>query len=483
MARADYAGAAAVLNAMTTGKDVKGENAMKGASPYVRFNLGVALIRSGDIAQGSALLDEIGKASPATDEEQRSLRDKANVALGFAALQDKRPDDARTYLERVRLSGLHSNKALLGFGWAASSMKLHAKALVPWTELATRDGTDSAVLEARIAVPYAYAELGMYGQALARYTEAIDGFEKEGAHLDESIAAIRSGKLVNGLIERNPGEEMGWFWSLTELPEMPHASHLSQVLAQHEFQEAFKNWRDLRFLGANLQGWADNLVVFGDMLQNRRQAYADRLPKILAEAKTSESGLAALEKRRDALAAELSAAEADTDTTAFADPKQRELQARIDNVRELLKQLADDPEFAAARERARLAAGALTWQLAQDYPGRLWDAKKGLAVTDAQLAEAKQRDEALAQAQRDEPARQEKFAARIAELGNRIRALIPQVAALSREQQDAVQDLAVAELTHQKERLAIYATQARFAVAQLYDRATVSRSADDAPKP
>ena len=41
--------------------------------------------------------------------------------------------------------------------------------------------------------------------------------------------------------------------------------------------------------------------------------------------------------------------------------------------------------------------------------------------------------------------------------------------------------LAVAELSRQKERLAIYATQARFAVAQLYDRATAARKDDRAP--
>jgi hypothetical protein len=126
-----------------------------------------------------------------------------------------------------------------------------------------------------------------------------------------------------------------------------------------------------------------------------------------------------------------------------------------------------------------------------------------LAVTDRQLEQARQREEALARAQREEPARFDAFARRMAALEQRIRALIPQVAALSREQQAEVQDLAVAALTQQKERLVVYATQARFAVAQLYDRATVSttaarppeggrteaqgakvqRSPDDAPKP
>lgn len=472
MARKDYAGAAALLQTMT---------ASPGAGRYARYNLGVALMRNGDTAGGTALLDELGR-TPAENEEQRSLRDKANVAIGFAALQEDRAEDARKVLERVRLVSMQSNKALLGFGWAAAALKRPKEALVPWTELATRDASDSAVLEARIAVPYAYAELGAYGQALERYTEAIAAFDRESASLDESIAAIRAGKLVEGLIERNPGDEMGWFWNIRELPEMPHGGHLAQVLAQHEFQEAFKNFRDLRFLAKNLQSWSDNLAVFDDMLANRRQAFAERLPKILAAQKESRNGLAALQQRRDALARELAEAQAQTDASAFADAKQRELMARLASVDSILQKAGDEPELQRARERARLAAGALTWQLAQDYPSRLWQAQKGLGITDAQLDEARRREAALGQAQRDEPARFEQFAARIAALQPRLQALIPRVAALSREQQGQVQDLAVAELTRQKERLAVYATQARFAVAQLYDRATLSRKADDSPQ-
>jgi hypothetical protein len=329
-------------------------------------------------------------------------------------------------------------------------------------------------------VPYAYAELGAYGQSLALYNEAIDGFERERVHLDESIAAIRAGKLVDGLIERNPGEEMGWFWAIRELPEMPHASHLAHVLAQHEFQEAFKNFRDLRFLARNLQDWAEKLAVFGDMLANKRQAYAERLPKVLGQMKNSEQGLAALQKRRDALAAELAAADGATDAAAFADTAQRELMARIDSARDTVQRLEADPGLAQAREKLRLAAGAMQWQLVQDYPARLWTARKGLAIADAQLQEAHRREDALVQAQRDEPARFEQFAARIAALEQRIRALIPQVAALSREQQEQVQDLAVAALADQKERLAACTMQARFAVAQLVDRSLMSSSSKGA---
>ncbi len=451
LAQANYAQASKVLAGMTTSQ---------GAGRYARYNLGVALIKSGDPEQGTALLDELGRA-PAPDEELRSLRDRANVALGFSALQNRQPEDARKYLERVRLNGMHSNKALLGFGWASAELKNNGQALVPWTELAQRDASDAAVLEARIAVPYAYAELGAVGQALDRYNDAIAAFERENRQLDESIAAIRSGKLIDGLLERNPGAEMGWFWSVRYLPEMPHAGHLAPVLAQHEFQEAFKNYRDLQFLSRNLQQWDASLGVFGDMLANRRKAYADRLPQV--RAKAQDTGLAGLQQRRDALAGDLTRAEAASDGADFADAKQRDLLARLNSVRATLTTLGADPEAATAQDRLRLTAGAMTWDLAQQYPLRLWEAKKALRVTGSQLDEARRRDAALAQAQRDEPARFDAFAARTAALDKRILVLRPRVVALAREQQDSLQELAVAELTRQKERLAAYSTQARFA--------------------
>lgn len=470
LARADYTAAAQLLDGYLKDK--------KDPSFFTRFNLGVALIRSGDVEGGSRLLDELGK-TPAENEEQRTLRDKANVALGFAALQDKRPEVARAVLERVRLKSLQSNKALLGFGWASASLKEPRKALVPWMELLDRDASDSAVLEARIAVPYAFGELGAYGQALERYNDAIAAFERESAALDESIQAIRTGALLTGLMEKNPGEEMGWFWNISELPQMPHGGHLAQVFAQHEFQEAFKNFRDLQFLAKNLADWQDSLGVYGDMLDNRRNAYKERLPQVKTQA--SSIDLDAARKRRDEVAKELGRVETESDALAFADAKQKELLERIAAVNDAIRKLGGEAPSGSG-ELARLAAGAMTWNLMQQLPQRLWDAKKDLRTIDDNLEQGRAHADALERAQREEPARQEAFAARIAELDRRIRGLVPRVAALSREQQGQVQELAVAELERQKERLAIYATQARYAVAQLYDRASLAKKDDDASK-
>jgi len=221
--------------------------------------------------------------------------------------------------------------------------------------------------------------------------------------------------------------------------------------------------------------------VFDDMLATRRKAYADRLPEVRARA--SAISMDAMRQRRDKVAAELAAAETQADGVAFANQQQLDLLALVKSVQANLDKMPVSPETEQARARLRLASGVLTWQLADDYVGRTWQAKKELVTIDAQMAEARQRDAALAQAQRDEPARFDRFGQRIKALDPLLQAMLPKVAALRQEQQAVVQEIAVAELTRQKERLVQYATQARFAVAQLYDRANIKKDADHVAAP
>jgi len=354
-----------------------------------------------------------------------------------------------------------------------------------WIELAGRDAGDPAVLEAQLAVPYAYAQLHADAQALERYETAIANFQTADADIDATIAAIREGKLVEGLMNRNPGDQMGWFQTVHDLPLMPHASLLTPVIAGNQFQEAFKNYRDLQFLSYNLAEWHDNLGVFGDMLATRRQGFAERLPRIRQQAQASGQDIAHLQERSDANAAALKQAEDAQDGVAFADVNERALQQRLQRVTDTLASLPPDADatLAEARERLRRVAGALAWQLAHEYPERVWHAKKGQQQTESALADARAHDAELAQAERDEPVRFADFARRIAELDARLNVLAPRVAALSTEQQSALQEIAIVELKAQKERLAAYTAQARYAVAQLYDRATEPKEGDHAVQP
>ena len=468
LAQGDAAGAAARLQALplaTWSAD---------GAAFVRFNLGVALVKTGRAEEGRALLEALGSA-PAFNEEQRALRDRANVALGFAALTNQQAAAARQALQRVRLQGAQSNKALLGFGWAAAALKDHQAALVPWTELTTRDPGDAAVLEAHIARPYALAELGALRQALAAYGEALALFEREDQRLQASVQALREGALVQSLLQANPTAGLDAFSSLQQAPlgtAQPHASHLAPLLARHEFQAAFRNLRDLQFLQTQLADQAQRLAAFQDLLAHRRRAFETRLPAVREQA--GRNPLPALQQRRDALASTLATLESSADpgavVAALANTTERDWQQRLQRAQATLQQQPN----AEAAERLRRVQGALTWQLAREAPVRLWDTRKALRQTDQALAEAQARDTALQRAQTEEPARFAAFQQRISGLQERLAALAPQRQRLAAEQQHDLQEQAVAELAQQRERLATYAAQARLAVAQLHDRASTT---------
>jgi hypothetical protein len=472
MARADHAAAAELLRTLPPE-----------ASAVARFNLGVAMVKAGELPPGMALLDALGQQG-AADEEQRALRDRANVALGYAALANQLGADARRYFERVRLQGPDSGKALLGYGWAALESGDAKHALVPFGDLRERPVSDPAVVEAHIAWPFALAEAGANSAALDGYQEAVAAFQAEKGHLDQSIAAIKGGTFVAAMLQSNPRAGMGWMGGLDKLPslqQMPHAGHLAPLMAGHEFQEAFKNLHDLVFVGRNLDSWQNRLLTYHDMLANRRQAFAERLPKMREKAGALD--IDGLEKRRAAIAAEIAAAEAATDVGAFADARERAHQQRIERGLATLQQgaAANDPDAETARERLRRVAGALTWQLTQQYPARLWEAQKALRGTAEAVAESRLRDAALVRAAAEEPARFERFAARIAALGERIAGLIPKVAALRDEQAGQLQDIAITALQQQHERLEVYMTQARLGIAQLHDRAQLAVRRADSP--
>ncbi len=437
---------------------------------YGRYNLGVALIKAGETEKGAALLEQVGN-TPVGGEELNALRDKANVALGFTYLQDGWPELARTYLERVRLDGLLSNKALLGMGWAYSAREQQDRALVHWTELQGRNLLDAAVQESLMAVPYALGKLGAYQRSLEQYEAAIGIYTGEMVRLDNAVAAIRAGKLATLLLKEDPSEEMGWFWKLEQLPDTPENHYLAHLMAGHDFQEALKNYRDLRFVTARLDQWASDIGIYHDMLATRRTAFADRLPAALNSRRVQD--LAKLAAERDRYAEELARIERDSDTTALATEKEQALLVRLERLRLRLSRQVD--KRADTQERYRLLRGLLNWDIATDFSTRVWQARKVLNELDQLLQEAEARRAGLERAQQETPRRFEAFDVRIRALSPRIAQLRDRAQELARAQAAHLGELAVAELRQQQERLATYLTQARFAVAQIYDQSSSGR--------
>jgi tetratricopeptide (TPR) repeat protein len=443
---------------------------------YARYNLGVALVRQGRVAEGAQLLDRVGLMRVDT-AEQKNLRDKANLALGYAWLQANDAVSARPVLQRVRLQGPFASKALLGAGWSEALADDYRAALVPWLELVDRDLLDSAVQESFLAVPYAFGRMEVHGEAVTRYERALDSFDAEIDRLGSAIGRIRGGALVPTLLAGDRDELGRWYWQLQAVPEGDDSRYLYHLLAGHEFQEGVKNYRDLNALGRYLDRWRENLAIYADMVEAREAAFDERLPT--AEARLSAVDVEALAVRRDALAARLEAAEGNRDVVALADATEREQWARLEAVRR-------DPQLGAAGNEAlaarqRVLQGVLYWDLDRRFKERLWQTRREFAALDAGLASAGTRLAAVGEARGGEPRRFDGFAARIAGLAPRIDTLRGAIDRSLGRQEAVLVARAVSELEAQQQRLANYRVQARFALARMYDRAEAQAAAVRAP--
>ena len=151
-------------------------------------------MRSNRLDGRRPLLDAVGRIR-STNEELLALKDRANLALGFAYLQNQQPALAKPMLERVRLNGPQSSRALLGLGWANAAQDKYEAALTPWLELRDRNLLDAAVQEAYLAVPYAFAKLGANGQAAEYYEQALTSFANESGRIENRSCRIRDGQL------------------------------------------------------------------------------------------------------------------------------------------------------------------------------------------------------------------------------------------------------------------------------------------------
>jgi hypothetical protein len=453
-------------------------------SAYARFNLGVALVRNNRLSDAAPFLTGVGGILPDTPE-LAALRDRANLALGFAYLQANQPDRARPALARVRLTGPYSNKALLGIGWADAALGDYRAALTPWMELRGRDVLDAAVQESYLAVPYAFSKLNANAQSAEYYESAVTSFDAENGRLDQAIARIESGDLLRQVLaedqngQSSPLAAHGWFRDVKKLPDSSEAPYLYVVLAGHDFQEGVKNYRDLVYMNSTLERWGDSMAAFQDMTATRERAYAERLPR--ADALLASGAVAKLQQRDAALEDELRAIEARHDVAALGSDTEREQWARVQRVEAALVGLPDTPENAELRARLALVKGVLYFRLNDAYGARLWQQHRGLRDLTLALQEAQSRWIRVERARKNMPQNTGEFAARVAALHERIVGLQARLADTEQKQNAYLAQVAVQELEQQKERLATYQVQARFALATMYDRAANADAAH--PKP
>jgi hypothetical protein len=455
MANGRFAEAAPVL------KDLQGAEDYEG---FASYNLAIALIRDGHEPEGHLLLDRTGRIDSDLSATL-AIKDKSNLVLGEKLLQGDHYDGAKLVLDRVRLSGPFSNRALLGSGWADAFQDRFERALVPWTILSEREITDSAVQEALLAVPYAYAKLGIYSKAALLYGKALQAFNSEVDKLGASIKSIREGNFLKALVREELKQDANWVVKLRELPETPETYYLLELMASHDFQESLKNYLDLEELRRKLSAWEGDLEAFEELIGLRRAYYEPLLPEIDRQFRRLDSRMRLRLEQRDHVEKRLQGMLTSPQPLHLATAEERILK---EGIAEMEGTLNADGESGARIRRLR---GVLDWQIYTDYDRRLTEAHHHLRELNRHIDELREQYAAFVRIRQAVTQSYQGYDDVIRRQRQRIRESQEKVAALMARQGHILEEMAVNELTGRRERLAEYQIKARFSLADSYDRA------------
>ena len=470
---------------MSTGRPGEAVKVLKqlhgdaGLTGFAAYNLGIALLQDGRQMDAIEQLDKAGLLA-AGDSTGLAVRDKANLVLGTMLFEASDFERARQSLDRVRLEGPFSNQALLRAGWAEASANRYDRALVPWNILADREPTDVAVQEAMLAAPHAYASLNLNGRAAVMYGRALELLSGQIDKVDASIDSIREGRFLTALIREENRQDNTWVIRLRSLPGAPETYYLMELMASHDFQTALQNYLDLDDLRAKLTAWKTSLDAFDDVIRLRGRNYEPLLPGVDAQFRELDSRMRLRLEQRKHLGERLEAMLTAPRPEYLATADERiagESIARIE------KQLgtSNRSESMALRQRAARLRGVLTWRLETEYPERLTAAYEHLKELNAQVDALTRQYDAFVRTRQAATHSYAGYDAQMKGLHERVDEALQRIDTVMVQQGRMIETVAIDQLNARRERLVAQQTQARYAVADSYDRAARAQSGAEKP--
>ena len=456
--------------AADTLRSLQGEDALNG---FAAYNMGIALLEDGQRGRAIEQLDRAGQIEP-LDATGISVRDKANLVLGTLQMEDAAFADAQQSLDRVSLEGPLSNRALLSAGWAAISAETYDRAIVPWSILAAREDTDAAVQEARLALPFAYSQLAVHGRAAILYGEALESFDGEADKVEASIASIREGRFLEALVGAEIRQDSDWVIRLRELPESPETYYLMELLASNDFQAALQNYLDLEDIRSRLESWQRSFDAYSDIIEHRRQYYEPLLPEIDEAFHALDARIRLRREQHELLSRRLHDLLTSPRPDFLATGEELELAGQLASIESAL---AGDESAAAdaLRERARRLRGTLDWTLATEYHERLTALDRNLRDLKVEIDRMTAQYESFVRTRQAAVHSFEGYDTPIGRLSTRVASATASIERLMARQGRLLERAAVDELLVRLDRLNNYRDQARFALADSYDRATKTR--------
>ncbi len=447
-------------------KSINGKSRQKG---YVEYNLGLVRLAQGNLSGAISALEDAGTLR-SDDRAVLAIKDKANLMLGSRLMDEGEYPTATKFFERVRIDGPFSNRALLGLGWASATSENYPNALVPWTLLSQRHVTDPSVQDAMLSVPYAYEKLGLYGKAAVGYGHALSVMNKELDRLDASIKSIDEGTFLELLVREEFKQDRNWVVKLRELPQTPETYYLIDLMASHDFQSSLQNYFDLEQLRKNLEKWSDYYASYDEIIALRRRYYEPLLPGIDEQFRKLDSLINLRLEQRDRINNKLQ---------SMLIAPQPELLATADERSALLaiQSFEDSPSNNSEQTQYRVdrLKGHITWNWTIQYNERLTKTFEHLAALDNDIARLKTIYESFVRTRQAATQSYQGYDKNINNLRIKTKRAIETVETLMLRQGRMLEVMAIGELRKRSQKLESSQVQARFAMAESYDRATMSK--------
>ena len=453
------ADAVEVLRRLQTAQSLKG---------FAAYNLGIALLQADHTSEALRQLDKAGQIET-RETATAAIRDKSNMVLGSVMLRTEDYAHAQLAFDRVRLEGPYSNRAVLSTGWAEVSARDYQKALVPWGMLIQRDGTDAAVQEAKLALPFAYSKLRVYGRAALLYGQALDSFNKELEKVDASTRSIRAGNFLKALVREEIRQDNLWVVRLRTLPDTPETFYLTELMASNDFQTALQNYLDLEDLHRRLIAWQGGFGAYEDLIHLRRANYQPLLPQVDARFRELDAQMRLRVEQRDLLQKRLQDILTAPRPQLLATADERVALERLLKIDAALRH-ASGAERATWQARMQHLQGVLAWRLYTEYPERLTQAHKDLHVLNEDVRTLQEQYTAFVRARQAAVHSYEGYDQSISRLRTRVGEALEHVDTLLARQGHVIEAVAIDELNTRRKRLEAYQVQARYAVADSYDR-------------
>lgn len=436
---------------------------------YASYNLGIAYIGNNQAEKGIIQLDKTGQIS-STDKQVLAIKDKANLVLGYKLMENKKPELAKKYFDRIRLNGPFSNRALLGSGWAAVSSEKFKQAVVPWTMLSKRNVTNQSVQEVLLGLPFAYGKLEAHGKAAILYGKALEAYSKELNKLDNSIKNILEGKFLEAIIREEFKKDKNWLVNLRNLPDTPETHYLMQLLASNDFQESLKNYFDLDGLAKKIASWDGYLDSYTELIEVRKRYFTPLFPVMQNKFRLLDSRMKLRLAQRKKIDERL--------TKMLISPRPDYL-AKVDErlalnkIYSLEKKYAKDSRSSVAEIKTRInrLKGVIKWNIDTEYQERFTEADKNLKLLNEHIDELDKNYRAFVRTRQSATQSFIGYDDAIRQLKNRIQFAGEKVELLMTRQGHMLELMSINELKNRRKRIEELQIKARFSLAESYDRA------------